>query len=136
MNPIIKNILALITGILVGSTVNMALILVSSHIIPFPEGFDNTTSEGLKTGMHLMEPKHFIFPFFAHALGTLVGAFLTSIIAATHKMLLALSIGILFLIGGIMMVMQLPSPMWFNLLDLIGAYIPMAYIGAKLVKSK
>jgi len=27
------------------------------------------------------------------------------------------------------MVYQLPSPMWFNLTDLIGAYIPFAFLG-------
>ncbi len=35
-----------------------------------------------------------------------------------------------------MMVLQLPSPMWFNALDLIVAYIPMAYLGGKLVNRK
>jgi len=31
------------------------------------------------------------------------------------------------------MVLSLPSPIWFNALDLIGAYLPMAYLGYKLV---
>ena len=28
-----------------------------------------------------------------------------------------------------MMVMDLPSPMWFNVLDLVGAYLPMGFLG-------
>lgn len=132
MSPIVKNIVAVFIGIVIGSTVNMALVSISSSIIPPPDGADVTTMEGLKNSMHLFEPKNFIFPFLAHALGTLVGAFLVAKIAATHKMKFAYGIGFFFLLGGIANVFLLPSPTWFTLLDLIGAYLPMAYIGGKL----
>jgi hypothetical protein len=82
--------------------------------------------------MHLFQPKHFIMPFLAHAIGTLIGAFIAALIAGSHKMNFAIVIGIFFLIGGIMSVFMLPSPVWFNILDLVVAYIPMAWIGGKL----
>ena len=41
-------------------------------------------------------------------------------------------IGVLSFVGGVMMVSMLPSPTWYNALDLILAYIPMAYFGFKL----
>ena len=78
MNPILRNILAVIGGMLVGSVVNMGLIMVSGYIIPPPEGADVTTMEGLAATMHLFEPRHFIFPFLAHAFGTLAGAWLAA----------------------------------------------------------
>lgn len=129
MSPILRNILAVILGIIVGSIVNMGLIMISGSVIPPPEGADATTMEGLKESMHLFEAKHYIFPFLAHALGTLVGAFIAARIAANHKMKFALVIGVFFLIGGIASVYMLPSPTWFAVLDLVGAYIPMAYLG-------
>ncbi len=132
MSPIVKNIVAVVIGIVVGSSVNMAIISISGSIIPPPDGFDVTTTEGLKNAMHLFELKHFIFPFLAHALGTLVGAVLAVKIASNHKMKFAYGIGFFFLLGGIASVFLLPSPTWFTLLDLIGAYLPMAYIGGKL----
>jgi len=132
MSPIVKNIVAVVIGIVIGSMVNMALVSISSSIIPPPDGADVTTMEGLKNTMHLFEPKHFIFPFLAHALGTLVGAVLAAKIAANHKMKFAFGIGFFFLLGGIANVYLLPSPTWFTLLDLIGAYLPMAYIGGKM----
>lgn len=132
MNPIIKNILAVLTGIGVGSAVNMGIITISGSVIPPPDGVDNTTLEGLKAAMHLFEPKHFLMPFLAHALGTLAGAFLAALIAANHNMKLALGIGIFFMLGGIANVIMLPSPLWFTVLDLGAAYIPMAYIAGKL----
>jgi hypothetical protein len=127
MKPIVKNILAVIVGLVAGSAVNMGIIMISGSIIPPPEGAENTTMEGLKASMHLFQPKHFLFPFLAHALGTFVGALLAAIIAANRKMLFALLIGVFFLVGGIVNVLMLPSPLWFTVVDLVLAYIPMAY---------
>jgi hypothetical protein len=132
MNSILRNILAFITGAIVGSVVNMGIINISGSIIPPPEGTDVTTMEGLKSAIHLFEPQHFIFPFLAHALGTLAGAFLAALIAVTHKMKFAMAIGLFFLIGGIVNVFLLPSPLWFIILDLAVAYLPMAWLGEKL----
>lgn len=134
--PTIRNILAVITGAVIGSIVNMSIINVSGSIIPPPNGVDVTTMEGLKSTMHLFEPKHFLFPFLAHALGTFVGALIASLISLDRKMRSAMIVGGLFLVGGAMMVFQLPSPLWYSILDLGGAYLPMAYIAAKLTIKK
>jgi hypothetical protein len=134
MNPIVKYILAVITGIIIGGALNMGIIMISGKIIPPPDGADLTTMEGLKAAMHLLQPKHFIIPFLAHALGTFVGALLTSIIAAKHKMRFALGISVWFLLGGIINIFMLPSPTWFTILDLTGAYIPMGYLAGNLAE--
>ena len=136
MKPGVKNILAVVAGAIFGSAVNMGLIMVSGSIIPPPDGADITTMEGLKASMHLFQPKHFIFPFLAHALGTFAGAFLAAKMAATNKLGIAFLIGLIFLAGGIANVFMLPSPAWFSVLDLLGAYLPMAYIAGKLATKK
>jgi hypothetical protein len=132
MNPALRNVLAVIAGVVIGGIVNMGLIMVGSKVIPPPAGVDVTTMEGLKAGMHLLEPRNFIFPFLAHAAGTLVGAWIAAAIAASRKMAMALIVGVVFLIGGVMSVMSLPAPMWFNVLDLVVAYIPMGWLGGML----
>ena len=132
MNPIVRNVLAVLAGAIVGSVVNMSLIMISTSIIPAPVGADVTTPEGLKAALPLFEPKHFLFPFLAHALGTLVGAVVAALIAGSNKFRIALVIGFLFLIGGITNAIMLPAPMWFIAVDLIFAYIPMAWIGGKI----
>ena len=129
MNPILKNILAVLAGILIGGAVNMGLIMISGSIIPPPEGADMTTAEGLTAALPLLEPKHFIFPFLAHALGTLVGAFLAAKLAASKQLLMAMIIGLFTLAGGIAAVFMIPAPTWFIALDLLIAYLPMAYLG-------
>lgn len=133
---IFRNILAVFVGLVVGSIVNMAVIMISGALIPLPEGADLSTTEGLKAAMPLMEFKHFIMPFLAHALGTLVGAFIAALIAINNTLNMARIVGVLFLIGGIMMVVQIPTtPLWFKIVDLVFAYIPMACIGGRLVSS-
>ncbi len=136
MNPTLKNILAVIAGVIIGGGLNMLIILISPSVIPPPEGANLTTMEGLQASMHLMEPKHFIMPFLAHALGALAGAFVTAKIAANYKMRFALGISAWFLLGGIINVVMLPSPLWFTILDLAGAYLPMGYLGGLLAEKK
>ncbi len=136
MNPKIKNILSVLAGLVIGSVANMAIIMVSAKLIPPPQGADVTTLEGLKASIHLFKPINFLMPFLAHAIGTLVGAIVATLIAANNKIRFALTIGIAFMIGGIANVITLPAPMWFNILDIVGAYIPMAYLGYKLIEKQ
>ncbi len=130
MKPILKNILAVILGWLGGSAINMGLILTGHKLLPIT-GIDPNDMEAFAAVMPTLESKYFIFPFLAHALGTLVGATIAGLIAANHKMKFSLAIGALFLIGGIVVNYMLPGPTWFAVLDILIAYIPMAWIGGK-----
>ena len=134
MGSILRSIIAVIVGLVAGSLINMGLIILGGQMVTPPAGADVTTMEGLRSSLHLFEPRHFLSPFLAHALGTLVGAFVAAILAATQRMKLALVIGACFLLGGIVNVFLLPSPIWFTGLDLIVAYIPMAWLGGKLAQ--
>jgi len=132
MNNVFRNILGIIAGIIVGGFVNMSIINLSGYVIPPPEGADVTTVEGVKASIHLFAPKHFIMPFLAHALGTLVSAFVAALIAASHKIKIAVGIGVFSLLGGIAASLLIPAPAWFIVLDLVAAYIPMGWIGGRL----
>lgn len=132
MNPTLKNILAVVAGLVAGGIINTLIIGISGKVIPPPEGADVTTVEGLKASIHLFEPKHFLMPFLAHALNAFLGAFVTAKIAANRHLLLAMIIGIVSLLGGIAAVVMIPAPLWFNITDLTLAYLPMAFLGGKL----
>ncbi|MEJ6736175.1 MAG: hypothetical protein QNK84_03955 [Flavobacteriales bacterium] len=129
---ILKNILAVIVGIISGSIINMGIIELGPHIIVTPEGFDNTNIDTFAATIHLLKPSNYITVFLAHSLGTLAGAFIAAKIAVTKKKVFALIIGLWFLLGGIAAIIILPSPIWYNSIDLAGAYIPMTWIGWKL----
>ncbi|MBL0339839.1 MAG: hypothetical protein IPP71_02350 [Bacteroidetes bacterium] len=132
MNPIARNMLAFIVAMIAGGIVNMGIITMSGSIIPPPEGADMTTPEGIKAALPLLQPRHFIMPFLAHAFGAFTGALVVALLAVTHKMKFALSIGAINLIGGIAAVFMIPAPVWFCAVDLVFAYIPMAYIAGRL----
>ncbi|MFN8155506.1 MAG: hypothetical protein U0Y08_14530 [Bacteroidia bacterium] len=136
MNSTLRNILAVIAGAVIGSFANGGLIALSPSLIPPPAGADVTTVEGLKASLHLFEPRHFIMPFLAHAVGTLVGAFIAALIAVNNKMRTAMIVGALFMVGGIMNVFMLPAPTWFCVTDLLLAYLPMAYLGGRIGAKK
>lgn len=131
----VRNILAVFMGLIVGSMVNMGIITLGGSIILPPEGADLTTAQGLQESMHLMQPKHFIMPFLAHALGTFAGALLVFMMAVEKKKALAIGIGVFFLLGGVANVLMLPSPLWFSIVDLLGAYIPFAFLGIWAAKT-
>lgn len=135
-NVLLRSFLAVLGGLIIGSVVNIGLVMVSSSIIPPPQGADVTTTEGLKQSMHLFEPKHFIFPFLAHALGTFAGAYASSRIAINYHFQLAMVVAVFFLIGGIVSIATLPSPVWFSFTDVAFAYLPMGWLGWKAAKGK
>jgi MFS family permease len=133
LKTIVRNILAIIIGWFIGSAINMGLIEAGHTLIPI-EGLDPNDMKALAKVMPTLSAKFFIFPFLAHALGTLVGAIVAGWIATSHKMKFSLAIGVLFLLGGIAMSFMLPAPIWFIACDIILTYIPMAFIGGKIAK--
>ena len=132
MNTILRNVLAVIAGLIVGAIVNMALVMVGGALIPAPAGVDVTNVESIRASIHLFEAKHFVFPFLAHAIGTLIGALVASLIGGSNRTLLAMIVGVFGVLGGIAAAFMVPAPVWFMALDLVVAYIPMAWLGWKL----
>ncbi len=131
---IFRAILACLFGLTIGSAVNMGLIMVGPSLIPTPEGVDVTNMDSIGAAMHLYEPKHFVVPFLAHALGTLTGAFTAYSIAGRYRVYAAYAVGALFLVGGITAAFMIPAPVWFIVLDLVVAYLPMAWVSSQLGK--
>ena len=134
MSKFLRMVLAVVVGFVLGSVLNMALIMVSGKVIPAPAGADVTTMEGLKASIHLFEAKHFVFPFLAHALGTLVGALVACWVAPGKSPAPAYIVGGLFLLGGIANTVMLPAPAWFVAADLLLAYLPAAGLGVALAQ--
>ncbi len=128
----LKTSLAIVAGLIVGSIVNSGLVHVGPMVIPVPEGADVSTMEGLAASMSLFQAKHFLFPFLAHALGTLAGAFVTARFAAEGQARAGWIVGCFFLLGGIAAAYMIPAPLWFEAADLALAYLPMAWLGIRL----
>ena len=129
---IARNILAVVLGAVLGGAVNFGLILVGPMLIPAPAGVDVTSVDSIAANLDLFEPRNFVVPFLAHALGTLSGAIIAYLVASSYKKVFAYVVGAIFLAGGIAAVNMIPAPLWFQVLDLVGAYIPMAWLACWL----
>jgi len=137
MPPILRNLIALVLGVLSSGTANMSLIKLGGKLLPPPPGVDVNDIASINAHIGEYTVAQLMMPFLAHALGTLLGAFLAARIAASRQLFLALIVGALGLLGGAMAVHMIPnSPLWFDILDLGFAYIPMALLGWLLAGGK
>jgi uncharacterized membrane protein YagU involved in acid resistance len=68
-----KTLLLFLVALILGGVFNSLVLNFGMEIIPPPEGYDMNNPSELAKAMAVMEPKHFLSPFLAHALGTLVG---------------------------------------------------------------
>lgn len=132
MPTLLRNALAVVAGIVIGGVINGGLISIGPSIIPTPPGIDVTDPESLAANVHLLQPRHFIFPFLAHSLGTLVGALVAYLLSASHKARMAYVVGAFNLIGGIVASFLIPAPAWYSALDLVAAYLPMAWLATAI----
>jgi hypothetical protein len=128
----LQNTLVCVFGLFAGSIINMLLIAAGPLLIPLPAGLDMSTPAGIRRSLPVLPAVNFVFPWLAHAAGTLCGACIASRFAAGGSAWPAMIIGVVFLSGGLAMVFLTGGPGWFLALDLALAYIPMAWLGHSL----
>ena len=126
---------AIVAGVVVGSLLNMGTIVLGSSLLPPPAGVDVNDVASINASIEQYSVAQLLVPFVAHALGTLVGAWVAALVArrvGTVKVAASV-IALLFLAGGVGAMMMIPAaPLWFDVLDLGLAYLPMAWLGVRL----
>lgn len=127
----------------------MLIVVLSYDIVTYPEGvvpmdlndmFNmkamQSTIDSIKANIEKFTFSHYIFPFLAHAIGSFAGAWIAAKVAGTRKMLFAIIVGAYFLLGGILNATDLGMPFLATAIDLVFAYIPVAYLGGKLGRKR
>jgi hypothetical protein len=130
MKKTIYTVLWVVLSLVFGSLINGLIIYIAPLIIKYPEGVSFATEASTIQSMKLLQPIHFIIPFVAHALGTFISTLLMAIYVKNNFLKLAFFISVLYLFAGVLNVIMYPSPIWFIVLDLVVAYIPLGYLGA------
>lgn len=125
----VRNIIAVIVGLLVGNIFNFIVLQAGLALMTMPEGFDKAR---IPETIHLFSAQHYAVPFLAHALGSFVGTLVAMFIAVSSRKILTSILAVLFLSGGIAASLIIPAPAWFVALDLIVAYVPMAFLAWKI----
>lgn len=131
MKVVLKNLLAVVAGLLVGGVVNMLIVKLGHTLVPLPTP-DPAAAASAAAGASPLEARHLLFPFLAHALGTLAGALAAFLLAGSRPQVFAYLIGVAFLVGGITAATMIPAPGWFIAADLVLAYLPMGWLATRL----
>ncbi len=117
-NVIFRNVSAVILGLFIGGQLNKVILELGMKILPLPDGVDLNKIETIAANIDKYTFAHFVNVFLAHGLGTLLAAFICVKLAKSQHFNLAMVVGVLFLIGGIMAVSMIPAPMTFNIMIL------------------
>ncbi|MCR9245096.1 MAG: YrzE family protein [bacterium] len=108
-----RNVLALVGGLIVGSVVNMALVLLNAHVLyPMPEGTDMSDPEQMNAYVATLPTPALLVVVAAHLGQAFFGGWVAARMAASRGMILALIIGVLTLLGVIYNMTQIEHPAW------------------------
>ncbi len=108
----IRNIAAVVAGLVVGMIVNLVLIQLNTVFFPLPDGVDMTDTAQLKDAIQGMPAAAWILVFAAHLGQAFVGGWVAARLGASRRMMLAMIVGILSLAGGIANAVMLSAPVW------------------------
>ena len=110
---LIRNILAVIVGLIIGMAVNMSLVMLNAKVLfPMPEGATMDDPEQLNAWVATLPTAAFFVVLAAHLGQSFVGAWVAARLGASEPMLLAMTVGLASLAGGIMAMMSIDGPTW------------------------
>ncbi len=126
----LRNGLALVLGLALGMAVNMALITLNTSVLfPLPPGWSMENPEQMNAYVASLPAAAFIVVLAAHLGQAFVGAWVAARIAEA-PMLLAMVIGALSLVGGILSAVSIDGPAW--LMIEMPLYLVVAWFGGRL----
>ncbi len=107
-----RTIFAVIIGLLVGAMFNGALVCLNLFLYPPPEGFDWDNTELVATYFESLPTMAFIVVLIAHLGQAGIGGYVAARLSKNRVMLVALLVGCISLVGGIMNAMSILLPTW------------------------
>ena len=109
----LRNFGAVVLGLVGGMAVNMVVIHFNSTVFfPAPEGMDMNDVEAYNQYIGSL-PYYAFFPvIFAHLAQSFIGAWIAARLAHSRPRALAMVIGVLSLLGGVLAMMMIDGPDW------------------------
>jgi hypothetical protein len=109
--------LAVVVGLVLGMAVNMMFVMLNLIFFPMPDGLSMQDPEGFSAWAATLPDSAFILPMVAHLAQAFVGGWLAARLGASNPMVLAMIVGVLSLVGGIVnaLSMEIPTWMWLEM---------------------
>jgi hypothetical protein len=114
-----KRFLAVLTGCAVGIIVIFISEKLGHIIYPLPANIDPKNMEQLKELMATVPPMYLILVLIGAFLGSFVGGLISTIIVKTKDKTPALIVGLVLTVLGLINILFIPHPMWFNVSALL-----------------
>lgn len=137
MIRILIAIVAVIVGTLIGGMANYLIGMLNVMLFPLPDGmtysdmFDADAQETLVVWISSLPQSAFILVLVAHLIQAFIGGFVAALIAKRNMMCVAMVVGVLTLIAGIINILSIPTPVWLWIE--MPLYLLVAWWAAKLV---
>ena len=130
----IRNICAVLVGLVTGMALNMAIVMLSMVLYPMPEGVGWNDREGLAAYIETLPATAFLIVMLAHLGQAFVGGWIAAIISRNSSMVVAMIVGVLTLLGGLYNMSTLPLPAWMWIE--VPLYLVAAWAAARLVLAR
>ena len=125
------NAVAVFAGMMVGGVVNMVIVSLSGMLFPAPADTDLADPVQLAAWVASLPPQAFVLVLIAHLGQAFAGGAVVAGLARSHVTALALTIGGLSMLGGLMNLLVMPGPAWMWVE--LPLYFVAAVAGAQLV---
>ena len=127
----IRNILAVVVGLVVGMAFNMFMVIVNTAIYPMPEGVTFEDPEGLEAYLAGLPLTAFLIVLLAHVGQAFFGGLVAAAINRKSAIRVAMIVGLLSMLFGIANMMMVPHPAWMWIE--MPLYLLAAYAAAKIL---
>jgi hypothetical protein len=125
----IRNILAVIVGLVVGNIAIMGLHYLGMVFYPLPEDVKMNDMKAIAEYISIAPRESLLFVMFAHLGGTFISGIFTTLVS--KNIIPIYIIGSFFTLAGIYNLYMLPHPLWFNIEIIF--YFPAAIYSHKLI---
>ena len=131
----LRNVLAVLGGSIVGGVLNMGLIQLNMHVFfPMPADVDMNKPEQFNAYLATLPTLAFVVVLIAHLGQSFVGGWVAARFGASRPMLLAMIVGVLTLAGGIMAMMMIKGPNWMVIE--LPLYLVVAWFAGRLEQKR
>jgi len=109
----LRTILAVVVGLVVGMAWNMALIELNSSILyPMPEGTTYEDTEAFQAYLDSLPGQAFLVVMAAHLGQALFGGWVAAKLSVVKPVRQAMVVGAISMLGGLMMLLTVQGPAW------------------------
>lgn len=126
-----RTLLGVLAGLATMFVTITAVQLLGAQLFPPPAGVDMNDPAQLAEMVAMMPLGALAFVVVAWALGALAGGWVAARIGRPHPRVAAAVVGAAVIAGVVMMVLQIPHPLWMSATGLL-LPLPLALLGARL----